>query len=623
MTPGIEPSTQHPASAAFGARALHQALPPLVFLAALLPFLQTARFPPLAGFWHEAVAAAAYLACAALALLLRPSTPGGARLPITVFGAGAAWFALLLVAQSAAGRVRYPSEVLIAAAIVALALFVHVAGLAARGHTTRLLQAWALGLVVAMMLNAAAVLLRFAGWEIVGVEFVPAGEYPRPIGLVGQANHLGVLGVLGLIGAVFLRASSGLGRLPFWALVLVGSALCAVSGSRAALLVALCCGAAFLATQRERRASARTTLAVLAVFVAVHAAWSAWTLAGTPGPARGGVSAIRTETFGRVEMLRDAWLLFQAHPWFGVGPGNYPGARLFELTGSLPTAQSSHAHNFFAQVFAEHGLIGGLPAALAALAVPVLAIRRARREGSPETLLVAAVAVALFVFGLVEHPLWFTYFLLAAAWLLGLGADPRAPQPPRPGFAAPTRPLVALLTLAFALLLVAVCRDYARIQDVTRRLYNAIGMDRPDRMPSAEERLAVLQGNMLPRLPEILLLRTLSVDTLLVKDKLEIAERAARSIPNPETVIHYTLFLTLAKGHVEGHRFLEPLRTRSAKLYAPTVRALGRVAHLDPELARLARLHGLDVPEPAPPALPALPAQPAAPAPPAEAAPRR
>lgn len=609
MTSATNPPARQSAALVSETGLLGWALLALAFVAACLPFLQTARFPPLAGFWHEATAAALYLICGAMALCLRPYAKTGTRLPVTAFGAAAAWFALVLVAQAAASRVRYPTEVLIAAAVVALALFVHLAGLATRQHAHRLLRAWAWGIVCALVLNAAAVALRFAGWEIIGLEFVPASEYPRPIGLIGQANHLGVLAVLGLACAAFLRASAALPALPYWTLVLVGSAVCAVSGSRAALLVAFCCAATLLYGLRDRRGHRWATLAGIGVFVAVQVAWTVWTLSGQAGPAAGGVSAMRVETFGRVEMLRDAWLLFQAHPLLGVGPGNYPGARLFELTGSLPTAQASHAHNFFAQVLAEHGLIGGLPLAAAALAVPVLALAQVRRDGTPEALLVAATAVGLFVFSLVEHPLWFTYFLLAAAWLLGLGAPAAAPRSPWLSVVAPSRSLVGILAVSFALLLLAVCRDYTRIQNVTTRLYNAIGMNRPDRMPSPEERLAVLQGNLLPKLPEILLLRTMGVDTMLVKDKLEIAERAVRSIPNAETVIHYTLFLTLAKGHEEGHRFLEPLRTRSARLYEPTVRALARVATLDPELGRLARLHGVEVPIvlPTPPQTPTPP----------------
>lgn len=143
-----------------------------------------------------------------------------------------------------------------------------------------------------------------------------------------------------------------------------------------------------------------------------------------------GVSDVRSveitdENYAAVERLahwQAALSMWSAHPWVGVGFGNYESAYADHALPKWPLALG-HAHNYYLNVAAETGLVG-LTAYLATWAVILWEIGRAiRGAGDPYTR-----AIALGTLGVVVHAsvhnvvdnLWVHNMYIQVAICLGL-----------------------------------------------------------------------------------------------------------------------------------------------------------------------------------------------------------
>jgi putative inorganic carbon (hco3(-)) transporter len=70
---------------------------------------------------------------------------------------------------------------------------------------------------------------------------------------------------------------------------------------------------------------------------------------------------VSTENWAVVERMahwQAGWYMFLAHPWIGVGAGNYAEAYGSYFVGPWPEALG-HAHNYYINMLAELGVIGG------------------------------------------------------------------------------------------------------------------------------------------------------------------------------------------------------------------------------------------------------------------------
>ncbi|MFO7917840.1 MAG: O-antigen ligase family protein, partial [Anaerolineae bacterium] len=108
---------------------------------------------------------------------------------------------------------------------------------------------------------------------------------------------------------------------------------------------------------------------------------------------------ITDENFAIVERLahwQAAWRMFAAHPWLGMGTGQYASAY---ASVALPRWQDplGHAHNYYLHVLAEGGLLG-LASYLTLLGAAVVGVwRRVGEEGA------WASALSLGVLGMLAH----------------------------------------------------------------------------------------------------------------------------------------------------------------------------------------------------------------------------
>ena len=542
----------------------------LIALFGALPYVSTIKLPPIATFWPEWVAVV--LTGCWLAVQGRSSAPhvpnderatnvaGQAALavPIPVLGFLAACAVLLV--QLLAHQPLFVGAPLIAVGVLTLAALMCLAGerVRASGDAARLLDAWSIGLLVAMALNLVAVLLDRAGLFVYVYQIVPRPTQLRADGLIGQPNQLATLAVLATLAGDYLWMR---GKLPAIGKLILGAVVAlvlAVAASRAGMLLwvlATVLSALALRSHARRSAGRRLLAANVALFVAIQVLWH---FIGTVSPDAGGARVLSAgSNQERIELLRDSWALIQLHPFSGVGYGNFMAARWNELTSSLLEPTSANAHNLVAQLLVEFGIPGA-----ALVLIPMgwgvwrCAKASLQRQVAPERFLAAAVVLVLALYSMFEFPLWHTYFLLPFALALGL-----VEQRDLVLQVSAVTPSLRRLGWAMGVVLcVALAWDYHRSESLSSSLREQ------------QSRRAAAAGIEIQKASDIALLsafdqwanlmyaRTLDADGSFVDHKLAVTERAMLTLTGRETIARHVAFLVAADQSAAARDLI--LRTR-------------------------------------------------------------
>jgi O-antigen ligase len=408
---------------------------------------------------------------APLARALRATWPAG--LALTVVAAAAA-------VSSLAGSLP-ASLALSALALLGAAAVVLLAGAAA---PVSAFTALCIGLALAGLPNAIIAFVQ------VFVPQWPDGDWiarsslaGRAVGNLRQPNHLASLLLWSSIAVVGLAE---LGRLrPRWAFAAFAVLMWAVvlTASRTGMVGAVLLALWALVDGRLTRAGRVLLLSAPAWYALAWAGMAAW--ASRAQQAFGGTARLAesVESSSRMGIWRDTLALIREHPWWGVGFGEFNFAWSLTPFPQRPVAFFDHTHNLPLQLAVELGL----PLAVLVMGLLAWALVRAARlawgrptvapvVGSDEAGTARRVALAMVLMiglhSLLEYPLWYAYFLLPAAWCLGVALAPR-PAPPSalaaeetslaaaPGRAA--QRAAGVLLVAGALAAVA---DYARVVPV-------------------------------------------------------------------------------------------------------------------------------------------------------------
>lgn len=383
-----------------------------------LPFLVTTATVPDAVFYNQLLAVGAW----GLWLLCGPGRAGGG-VPVAAALAAFAACALAVLA-SRLGLQGATLPVLLAAAAV----------LAASGGaaTREAALPVALGLWLAGVGSAAVALVQYLapGWAD-GTLVAASGAVGRAVGNLRQPNHLATALLCATVWTAWLWQAGVLGSRVAAASILAMLLALAMSASRTGAL----------------------SLGVLVVWAALDRnlpRGTRWLLAATPlvyalcWAALAGHAALGEEHFygsdrlqtggdissSRFAIWRNALALLAAQPWTGVGWGHFNAAWTFTPFADRPVAFFDHTHNLPLQLAVELGL----PAAGAILGLLGWALWRARGAWcAAEPLAPARAALAMIallaVHSLLEYPLWYAYFLLPAAWALGVFLGTAAPRP--------------------------------------------------------------------------------------------------------------------------------------------------------------------------------------------------
>lgn len=414
-------------------------------------------------------------------------------------------------------------------------------------------------------------------------------------GNVAQANHFATHLALGAIALTYLYSRKQVSVPTAFILLTFFAYIVTLSGSRSVLVYATALCALSLAgfyTQRDnpnfRLLSGSSYFLVALIgsqwIVPWLNPWLALQLADIslnidPFAYSSALERVSSVPLGmelRTSEWEKAWLMFKHAPILGVGIGNY-GSFSF-IYQSLPEFADvskpslfSHSHNIFAQVLAETGIAG-----LSILVVMLAAWVKQFKENwlSPHAWYISATLLVLFVHSNLEYPLWYSYFLGMAAFLLALGETRTISVKFSPRLGQATTLAVLLLV---ASILISTLSGYRKIADLS------------DPFIEQQERINLLltYGNNPILMPytDLILLAMLPTSKDSIEEKLAISTRAFRRNPDFYKVYKQTTLLAL-NGQKEDAR---ALLSQSARAYPDSLPKYikGLKALPDPEVQPL------------------------------------
>ena len=402
--------------------------------------------------WPRSAGIAALLGALALLLLSALAAPFWAALP---------W----ALARSNAGTL------LAAALVAAVAAALVDAGLGAPAF-----RAFCIGLVVAGLASAVIGILQVyaPGW-IDGNWIAQSAIEGRAVGNLRQPNHLSSLLLWSIVAALWLGEAKVLRRPAAWLIALPLLFVVVLSGSRTGALGTLTLAAWGLLDRRLSR-PARAALLLAPVAYALMWAgaieWAHLSKQVFGGETRfTGSGDVSSSRFG---IWSNTIALIKAHPWLGVGFGEFNFAWTLTPFPHRPVAFFDHTHNLPLQFAVELGLplacvvLGLLAWALVQASRNAIAAGRgAGAEAAPMQRAALVMVLMVAVHSLLEYPLWYAYFLLPAAFAFGfcLGTPaPRREAPATEGAAdrEPTRPFV-LASMVLVLGGLLALYDYLRV----------------------------------------------------------------------------------------------------------------------------------------------------------------
>ena len=389
--------------------------------AAALPSLLAFNVSPSPTFLNQALAfvlwAAFVLACAnAWRHHSAPGQPAAMAVLVLIAGAAAwSWLARGLPASLALSAIFT-----LAAAVL---LLVAGQGAAPRVDGERLFAAFAWGWLIAGLLNVVVALIQVFAPSLPDGSWIAASTIVgRAVGNLRQPNHLSSLLLWSCISAVALLELKRLSlRAAALALALLIFAV-VLSASRTGLVSVLLLALWGLV---DRRLSRPARLLLLAAPLLYALSWQAmvwWAQAAElsfGGAARIAEADLSGSRFG---IWRDTWALVQAHPWAGVGFGEFNLAWTLSVLPGRPVAFFDHTHNLPLQLVVELGLpLAALVMGLLLWALARAALSAWRASGDAGTAQRSALLMVLMIglHSLLEYPLWYAYFLLPTAWALG------------------------------------------------------------------------------------------------------------------------------------------------------------------------------------------------------------
>ena len=388
------------------------------------------NLPPSSTFLNQAAALVGWGAFLALMCFALPARRGR--------HAGGSWAlqgALALTALAALASPAWtnlPSSLsLSAAGMIGAAALAAATGhtLARDGLGTAAFRAMCIGLLVAGLASSLIGVAQVYAPQLCDGDWLAASSITGiAVGNLRQSNHLSSLLLWSVIATLWLSEHRVLSRYSAAGLALLLMFGVVLSGSRTGAL-----GAGMLALWGllDRRLSSPARLMLVLAPVAYGLLWAgsaAWAhhSQGVFG-AEARFSTAGDLSSSRFGIWSNTLELIRLHPLVGVGWGEFNFAWTLTPFPGRPVAFFDHTHNLPLQLAVELGLPLAtvvLALLLGALGVGLVSAFKAGSgdAGPAAPMQRAAVAMVLMVavHSLLEYPLWYAYFLLPAAFALGL-----------------------------------------------------------------------------------------------------------------------------------------------------------------------------------------------------------
>jgi O-antigen ligase len=249
-------------------------------------------------------------------------------------------------------------------------------------------------------------------------------EHPTTniFGHIGQRNQYAHYLMWGLIGGVYLHATGRLGRFWFGLLSLWLALMIGWAGSRTTLLYVLALAAlgGIWHLRIKSGLSRRLMLTMLfacGLIVVVQFLLPLINHLLGVGVASGMQRlAANGDDMGsrRFAEMHKAWMVFRAHPLFGVGWSQFAAQSvalqlLPQFAGDgFNSGLFTNAHNLILQLLAE---MGGVLTAIVLLGFAWAVFPFFSRRAEPEGLLAVGCLAVTLIHSMLEYPLWYLYFL--------------------------------------------------------------------------------------------------------------------------------------------------------------------------------------------------------------------
>ena len=552
----------------------------LVGLMWVLPFLHYRHQYPLTTFYQEWWSA--LLGVLALIPLVtrdfwqQPEIPRIVQLP-------AALIAVLLL-QSALGKIAYLDQALLYALYLLFAALLMMLGARLRDcfGLEKLALVLAIFLLVGAELSALIGVQQHYRWDTPLNQVVVMKVSSSVFGNLAQPNHFANYIALGLVSLGLLYQQQRLRAGYVAALAAPLLFVMTLSGSRSSwLYLLMMAGLAWWWARRDaaQRPLLRYSLLLIAGFGVMHLVVQLPFLAGAD-------SSINTmqRLFGgdgmgsiRLYLWREAGMMFMQSPWLGVGFGQF-ALHHFQL---LPLLQQgniaglyNNAHNLVFQLAAEAG-IAGLLVLAGSLGAWLYGLRRATRSAA-HWWGYAALGV-LAIHSLLEYPLWYSYFVAVAAFLLGALDATRY----RLELRGVGRMSVAAIMLLGLITLGQLHSGYLHLEQTL-----AIRPVSADDHSTIERRwkglAAVPGGSLLFPYAELFMSSMTEIEGEHLEEKLELNTRVMRFTPIGAVVYRQTLLLARAGRQEQAKTTLEQAIWSYPEEFAGASRQMAELAEKDP-----------------------------------------
>ncbi len=428
-------------------------------LAWTVPYALTRHTYPIPTFYSEFATLLLYLlmACAGVGLICverRKSTLQIARIawmPLT--------FCVLLLAQMMLMPLSQASMNMLAIGCLgAVFITIHTGfWIAQLGLTEKVIRWLAYALLAGGLFTVCCQLIQAGHWENKFTSLVlPYYEVSgrRLFGNMAQANHLSTYLSFALAAALFLKQAQRLSLFLWMLLSAVFIAGQALTVSRMAWLqfMVIVIGGVLMeciekqCTQTQQKTpidknlphhpkrflskvflnhSMRSWLVpvlLISLFISVN--WAVRVADGVFDLQLAEAATDRFQDAGqispRLALWHYGWSMFKAHPWLGIGWGEFPSYQyaLLDQLGAVEIANS--AHNVFLDLLAKTGILGaGLVGISLACWLWRTALAGYARKDATRLFCLVLLAV-LAVHAMLEYPQQYLFFLLPAAFLLGV-----------------------------------------------------------------------------------------------------------------------------------------------------------------------------------------------------------